>query len=94
MIALACFLRSGKLGETAAGSAWMQWMSSRFLAVLHCHVTVSGEIPLGGLIACNHLGYVDILVLGSVCSAIFVAKSDVLDWPVFGWLASRADTIY
>lgn len=100
MVALAWFLRFGKNArseneeETAARIAWMQWMSRRFLAVLHCHVTVSGEIPQGGLIACNHLGYIDILALGSVCPAIFVAKSDVLDWPVFGWLASRAGTIF
>jgi len=55
---------------------------------------VSGETPSGGLIASNHLGYVDILVLGSVSPAIFVAKSDVRAWPVFGWLASRAGTIF
>ena len=94
MVALAWFLHSGRRGETDSRIAWMQWMSRRFLAVLHCQVTVSGEIPSGGLIACNHLGYVDILVLGSLCPAIFVAKSDVVEWPVFGWLASRAGTIF
>ena len=94
MVALAWFLRIGKRAETDSRIAWMQWMSRRFLAVLHCQVTVSGEIPSGGLIACNHLGYVDILVLGSICPAIFVAKSDVVAWPVFGWLSSRAGTIF
>jgi len=94
MVALAWFLHSGKRGEMDSRIAWMQWMSRRFLAVLHCQVTVSGEIPSGGLIACNHLGYVDILVLGSVCPAIFIAKSDVVGWPIFGWLASRAGTIF
>ena len=94
MVALAWFLRLGKSAETDSRIAWMHWMSRRFLAVLHCQVTVSGEIPRGGLIASNHLGYVDILVLGSICPAIFVAKSDVREWPVFGWLASRAGTIF
>ena len=74
--------------------AWMQWMSRRFLSVLHCKVLLSGTVPSQGLIACNHLGYVDILVIGSVCPAIFVAKSDVKSWPIFGWLASRAGTIF
>ena len=74
--------------------AWMQWMSRRFLSLLHCDVTVSGAVPESGLIACNHLGYVDILVIGSLCPAIFVAKSDVEVWPIFGWLASRAGTIF
>ena len=94
MLALAWFLRARKCEETDSRIAWMQWMSRRFLAVLHCQVEVSGTVPLSGLIACNHLGYVDILVLGSVCPAIFVAKSDVVKWPVFGWLASRSGTIF
>jgi len=72
----------------------MQWMSRRFLSVLHCKVSLSGAVPKQGLIACNHLGYVDILVIGSVCPAVFVAKSDVKSWPIFGWLASRAGTIF
>lgn len=94
MIALSWFLHREECRETDSRIAWMQWMSRRFLSVLHCSVEVSGEVPHGGLIACNHLGYVDILVLGSVCPAIFVAKSDVREWPIFGWLASRAGTIF
>ncbi|MEI6081335.1 MAG: lysophospholipid acyltransferase family protein [Verrucomicrobiota bacterium] len=69
-------------------------MSRRFLSVLHAEITITGTVPFHGLIACNHLAYVDILVLGSICPAIFVAKSDVVTWPVFGWLASRAGTIF
>lgn len=81
-------------GEEDSRIAWMQWMSRRFLALLHGDVIVSGEVPASGLIACNHLGYVDILVMGSVCPAVFVAKDDVRDWPVFGWLARNAGTIF
>ena len=95
MVSLAWFLKSGRgEEETDARIAWMQWMSRRFLALLHCEVKVVGKVPESGLIACNHLGYVDILVIGSVCPAVFVAKSDVREWPIFGWLASRAGTIF
>lgn len=73
---------------------WMQWMSSRFLRLLGCRVRVSGEIPRAGLVVANHLGYVDILVLGSVCACVFVAKSDVEQWPVFGRLAQMAGTVF
>jgi 1-acyl-sn-glycerol-3-phosphate acyltransferase len=72
----------------------MQWMSRRFLSLLHCRVELSGNVPRKGLVAANHLGYVDILVLGSVCPAVFVAKGDVDGWPVFGWLARNAGTIF
>jgi 1-acyl-sn-glycerol-3-phosphate acyltransferase len=94
MFSLAWFLKSGREGEMDARIAWMQWMSRRFLALLHCEVKVVGKVPKSGLIACNHLGYVDILVIGSVSPAVFVAKSDVREWPIFGWLASRAGTIF
>lgn len=94
MVALAWFLRRHDRNPVNSRIAWMQWMSRRFLALLHCNVSVSGDVPKSGLIACNHLGYVDILVIGSLCPAIFVAKNDVKEWPIFGWLASRAGTIF
>jgi len=94
MVLLAWFLMYVRGGELNARIAWMQWMSRRFLSLLHCDVVVTGNMPKEGLIACNHLGYVDILVIGSVCPAVFVAKSDVRGWPIFGWLASRAGTIF
>lgn len=94
MVSLTWFLMSDRGGETNARIGWMQWMSRRFLSLLYCDVVVTGDVPKEGLIACNHLGYVDILVIGSVCPAVFVAKSDVRGWPIFGWLASRAGTIF
>jgi 1-acyl-sn-glycerol-3-phosphate acyltransferase len=94
MMALTWFLARAGSDEATSRIAWMGWMSRRFLALLHCEVKVVGKVPESGLIACNHLGYVDILVIGSVCPAVFVAKSDVKFWPIFGWLASRAGTIF
>jgi len=94
MTCLPWFFMTAREGRMTARIAWMQWMSRRFLALLHCKVSLSGTVPKQGLIACNHLGYVDILVIGSVCPAVFVAKSDVKFWPIFGWLASRAGTIF
>lgn len=93
MVVLRWFLIRQGGGESARIS-WMQWMSRRFLALLHARVTVSGSIPVEGLVASNHLSYVDILVIGSLCPAVFVAKSDVNAWPVFGWLCRNAGTIF
>jgi len=94
MVALTWFLARAGSDEAMGRAAWMQWMSRRFLSLLHCKVSLSGTVPKKGLIASNHLGYVDILVIGSVCPAVFVAKSEVKVWPIFGWLASRAGTIF
>jgi 1-acyl-sn-glycerol-3-phosphate acyltransferase len=94
MLAYSWFIRRRGVEVMLSRIAWMQWMSCRLLSVLNCKVTLVGGIPVRGLIACNHLGYVDILVIGSVCPAIFVAKSDVQKWPVFGWLAAQAGSIF
>jgi 1-acyl-sn-glycerol-3-phosphate acyltransferase len=42
------------------------------------------------LIVSNHISWKDILVLGSVADVVFIAKSEVRQWPVFGWLARLA----
>ena len=94
MAALPFFLILSKNDRTGGRIIWMQWMSRRFLSILNCRVDVTGNVPAEGLVASNHLGYADILVIGSVCPALFVAKSDVKDWPVFGWLTRGAGTIF
>jgi 1-acyl-sn-glycerol-3-phosphate acyltransferase len=53
-----------------------------------------GPIPSRGLLVSNHLSYLDILVLGTLALSIFVAKVDVKNWPVFGWLARLGRTLF
>lgn len=44
--------------------------------------------PRTALFAVNHVSYLDIPVLGALLSqGVFVAKSEVADWPLFGFLA-------
>lgn len=42
----------------------------------------------------NHLSYLDIVALGSQVDALFVAKSEVAGWPVFGFLSKIQNTIF
>jgi 1-acyl-sn-glycerol-3-phosphate acyltransferase len=42
----------------------------------------------------NHLSYIDIPVLGSVLPANFVAKGEVKNWPLLGWIAALSGTIF
>lgn len=46
------------------------------------------------LILSNHASWLDIIVLGAVAPVVFVAKSEVANWPVFGWLAKLQRTIF
>jgi len=48
----------------------------------------------GALIACNHVSWLDIFVLNSVCPMRFVAKAEVRHWPLIGWLSKQTATIF
>ena len=79
--------------DLAARAAWLQAACNRSLRVLGVRVVERGPRPVGGLmVAPNHLGYLDILVLAASMPTVFVAKKEVSGWPVFGWMAARAGT--
>lgn len=46
------------------------------------------------LILSNHASWLDIIVLGAIAPVVFVAKSEVANWPVFGQLAKLQRTIF
>lgn len=84
---------------------WLDWPLRRRLPrywhrlacrLIGIRVTVHGEPdrqrPL--MLVSNHASWKDILVLGSIADVVFVAKSDVKSWPVFGLLARLQATIF
>jgi 1-acyl-sn-glycerol-3-phosphate acyltransferase len=88
-------LPSGFASSTPAQRArWMQRLSRRILRVLGARVEIRGAIPTEGLIVSNHLGYLDVFVIGSAVPAVFVAKSEVRAWPVIGMLCRLSGTIF
>jgi lyso-ornithine lipid O-acyltransferase len=46
------------------------------------------------LILSNHVSWLDICVITALGPVVFVAKSEVAGWPVFGWLARLQRTIF
>ena len=46
------------------------------------------------LILSNHVSWLDICVITALAPVVFVAKSEVAGWPVFGWLARLQRTIF
>lgn len=77
-----------------ARAAWLGRSSRRHLKIFGCSVNVAGAIPQSGLLVSNHLSYLDILVICSTTPAVFVAKSEVRRWPLFGWFAAIAGTVF
>ncbi|MGI9089320.1 MAG: lysophospholipid acyltransferase family protein [Chthoniobacterales bacterium] len=57
-------------------------------------VRTAGSQPRAGLLVSNHLTYLDIIAYSSLQPCIFVAKSEIARWPLFGWLTTAAGTIY
>lgn len=84
-----------KTGSRRAASFPMHY--HRFIArMLGIRVHVKGALPGQGaaLIAANHVSWLDIPVMSTVMPLSFVAKSDVADWPFFGWLAKLQRSVF
>lgn len=64
--------------------------------ILSLKVEVRGKIAAQKptLFVSNHTSYLDISVLGSLLEGSFVAKSEVLQWPLFSQLAQLQRTIF
>ena len=81
----------------AARLGHIQRWSARLLRI--CGVTLDiVAAPDNGssraMIVANHISWLDIFVLNARQPCQFIAKSEVRRWPVMGWLAARAGTIF
>jgi 1-acyl-sn-glycerol-3-phosphate acyltransferase len=61
--------------------------------VLGMRITVAGK-PAQGLMASNHVSWLDIIVLSAVAPVSFIAKREVNGWPFFGSLARLQRTVF
>ncbi len=73
---------------------WTHESAKKLTRVLCVNVTNKGRIPTQGIIASNHLSYIDIVAIASVAPGVFVSKSEVRYWPIIGFLSSWAGTLY
>jgi len=65
-------------------------------ALTGLRLNISGKVGDGVvLFAANHASYLDIPVLGAtIDGGVFVAKSEVAKWPLFGFLARISRTVF
>lgn len=70
--------------------------SRQMLTLLGIRVEAADDLAaLGsGLLVGNHISFIDIFVINALLPAAFVAKSEVADWPLIGWLARHNDTVF
>ncbi len=77
----------------------VQKWAIHLLKILRVKVVIHGNVEelfqkKPYLLVANHISWLDIHVLNSVRPVIFVAKSDVSSWPIFGYLAKILGTIF
>ena len=84
------------IGEKQRAQAIARW-SRRLLRIANVRLSLTGEIPASPhatLIVANHVSWLDIFVINSLCPSRFVAKSEIRRWPVVGWLCAKAGTLF
>lgn len=65
------------------------------LRILNLELKTKGIVPAPPFFAvANHLSYLDIICFSALVDCVFVARSDIESWPIFGSLAKAADTIF
>ena len=69
--------------------------STKLLRILNVSLSVSGNPPEGGsLLVANHISWLDIYLINSVCPPRFVAKSEIRKWPAVGWLSEKTGVLF
>lgn len=78
----------------------IQRWSVQLLRIFRVSVEIVGDATrvhaqgLPGVIVANHVSWLDIFVINAMQPCRFVAKSDIRDWPLLGYLCARSDTIF
>ena len=87
-------LKCGRALTLRDRAQWLHRACTTIARRLSMKATPTGPLPASGLIVSNHLSHLDILLYSALMPCIFVAKSDVLSWPMFGLLARCGGTIF
>ena len=78
----------------------IQRWSAQLLRIFRIRLEIVGNAAgvhaegLPGVIVANHVSWLDIFVINTMQPCRFVAKSDIRDWPLLGYLCARSDTIF
>ena len=74
------------------------WWAAKLLRILNVVLLVHGARPSANvrnmIVAANHVSWLDIFVISAAHPARFIAKAEIRDWPIAGWLCDKAGTIF
>jgi len=74
----------------------IQRWSRQLLRICGLTVEIAPGAPAleHAMIVANHVSWLDIFVINTLYPSRFVAKSEIRSWPVLGWLADKAGTVF
>lgn len=78
----------------------IKWWCRKLLVVFNVRVVSFGHIPNNAtslsstMFVANHITWSDIHALNGLIPLRFIAKSEIKNWPIFGYLVSRANTLF
>ena len=89
------FERLGVANSMVRRQRWSRFFMARLTHALPFRVTVHGEVPQTPMLwVSNHVSWTDIPLLGMVTPMSFLSKAEVRTWPVAGWLAAKAGSLF
>ncbi|UXH40904.1 lysophospholipid acyltransferase family protein [Pseudomonas promysalinigenes] len=87
--------RSGLKASLGLRQRLSCWFMKRLVGALPFQVRVIGERPKRPMLwVSNHVSWTDIPLLGMLLPLSFLSKAEVRQWPVAGWLAEKAGTLF
>lgn len=87
--------RLGLNASIACRQRWTRHFMQRLVGALPFEVRVVGALPQRPMLwVCNHVSWTDIPLLGMLTPLSFLSKAEVRHWPVAGWLAEKAGTLF
>lgn len=76
-------------------SPWPRLFLGMAARAVGARVTIRGTpLKRDVFFLANHLSWIDILTMGGATGTAFVAKDDVQDLPLVGWLAAQNNTLF
>jgi 1-acyl-sn-glycerol-3-phosphate acyltransferase len=88
-------LRDMRWGARTLSEVMLTWWSASLCRIFGLQRRVRGAVQPGAqLFVANHISWIDIPLMHSVAAMGFVAKAEIGDWPMIGWLADLGNTVF
>ncbi|RBJ84862.1 1-acyl-sn-glycerol-3-phosphate acyltransferase [Pseudomonas sp. MWU12-2534b] len=87
--------RLGVANSMVRRQRWSRFFMARLSNALPFQISVHGELPEQPMLwVSNHVSWTDIPLLGMLTPLSFLSKAEVRTWPVAGWLAAKAGSLF